>query len=286
LNRPRPIHHDPLRDQPVRCKECGYDLRGAVAGARCPECGGKIQARSSSNVEGMRIHSIHETGLSQVAASQIGSFIPLAGFLLIHTIGPILAVLTAFGPCYRLLALHIRYRTSEMRRFEPAGFGRILLILAWLESLAALAVVATLVGVIPSAAWWSMTLIYTLAATLSVATTNFLIARATAGWGSTIAPKVFCLGGVAALLAGAAAIGGRMSLILVPNQSMASLESSPFWATTSSNRIAWRRRTGSSRSNCRRRRIRPPCRSSPNALRSARPIDREEASSVHLRAEG
>ena len=223
MNRPRPIHHDPLRDQPVRCKECGYDLRGAVAGARCPECGGKIQARSSGTVEGMRIHSIHETGLSQVAASQIGSFIPLAGFLLIHTIGPILAVLTAFGPCYRLLALHIRYRTSEMRRFEPAGFGRILLILAWLESLAALAVVATLVGVIPSAAWWSMTLIYTLAATLSVATTNFLIARATAGWGSTIAPKVFCLGGVAALLAGAAAIGGRMSLILVPNQSMAAV---------------------------------------------------------------
>ncbi|MDE0887903.1 MAG: hypothetical protein OSA40_00450 [Phycisphaerales bacterium] len=223
MSRPRPIQHDPRPDLPVPCGECGYDLRGAVAGARCPECGGKIPARSSATAESMQIHSIHESGLSQVAASQIGSFIPLAGFLLIHTVGPILAVLTAFGPCYRLLALHIRYRTSEMRRFEPAGFGRILLILAWLESLAALAVVATLVGVIPSAAWWSMTLIYTLAATLSVATTNFLIARATAGWGSTIAPKVFRLGGVAALLAGVAAIGGRMSLMLVTNQPMAAV---------------------------------------------------------------
>ena len=89
--------------------------------------------------------------------------------------------------------------------------------------MAALAVVATLLGVIPAAAWPWTTLVYTMAAMLSVTTTNFFVARATADWGSTIAPKVFFFGGMAALLAGAIAIGGRLSLALVTNQSAAAI---------------------------------------------------------------
>ncbi len=197
------------------CEDCGYDLRGSLTGARCPECGAKTSVRSSSAIEGKRIDTIHESGLGQVVTAQIGSFVPLAGFLLIPLIGPILAILTAFGPWYRLMALQLRYRRSPLRQFEPPGFGGTLLIVAWVESLAALAVVATLVGVIPWSAWPATTLIYSLAAAISVAATNFLIARVTTAWGSTIAPKVFYIGAAAALIAGGAAICGRLSLILV-----------------------------------------------------------------------
>ena len=221
--RPRSNHPEPRSLLPIPCEGCGYDLRGSTTFERCPECGAKIRARSSSALAGQRIDAVHQSGLTQLAASQIGSFVPLAGFLLIQFIGPILAILTAFGPLYRLLALQLRYRTSTIRRFEPSGFGTSLLTLAWLESLAALAVVATLLGVIPAAAWPWTTLVYTMAAMLSVTTTNFFVAQATADWGSTIAPKVFFFGGMAALLAGAIAIGGRLSLALVANQSAAAI---------------------------------------------------------------
>ena len=223
MNRPRPDQPEPRSALPIPCEGCGYDLRGSTIFERCPECGAKIRARSSSDFANQRIDAVHQSGLNQLAASQFGSFVPLAGFLLIQFIGPILAILTAFGPLYRLLALQLRYRTSTIRRFEPSGFGTSLLTLAWLESLAALAVVATLLGVIPAAAWPWTTLVYTMAAMLSVTTTNFFVARATADWGSTIAPKVFFFGGMAALLAGAIAIGGRLSLALVTNQSAAAI---------------------------------------------------------------
>ncbi len=217
LNRPRQNPQDQRVEQAMPCEDCGYDLRGSMTGSRCPECGAKIRSRSPAAIEGMRIDAIHESGLPQVATSQIGSFVPLAGFLLIPMIGPILTILTAFGPWYRLLALQLRYRNSRLRQFEPSGFGGTMLILAWLESLAALAVVATLLGVIPSSGWAVTTLVYSLTASISVATTCFLIARATTEWGSTIAPKFFYIGSAAALLAGGTAICGRVILLLVTN---------------------------------------------------------------------
>ena len=152
----RPVTRRQIPEGPVRsCVDCGYDLRGTLAAARCPECGMDLMsARAARPLDPSDIAAA--SGLDLVAISLFASLPAITGLLLLGLVGRILAIVAAGGVAFRVAGVW-RFRSGSLPSVLPTWFRRTLLILTAMEFAAAFATLAFLIAtppVGPSRVWW------------------------------------------------------------------------------------------------------------------------------------